>query len=102
MLKKELLLYSNVALSFQINLYQWKVGFLIYVVVISWPDIAFAVSWLARYLTNPGLLHQAAADRTLLYLRRHWNLDLQLGGGDEYVVASDTLFADNSTDRKSS
>ena len=49
------------------------------------PGIVFAVSRLARYLTNPGPLHQAAADRMLLYLKRYRNLGLQLGGGDEYV-----------------
>ena len=102
MSKEELLPYSDVASSSQINLYQRKVGSLMYAAVISRPDIAFAVSRLARYLTNPGPLHQAAADRTLLYLRRHRDLGLQLGGGDEYVVASDASFADNSADRKSS
>ena len=102
MLKEELLLYSNIALSSQINLYQQKVGSLMYAAVISRSNIVFAVSRLARYLTNPGPLHQAAANRTLLYLRRHRDLGLQLGGGDEYVVASDASFADNSADRKSS
>ena len=102
MLKDELLLYNDVALSSQINLYQRKVGSLMYAAVITRPDIAFAVSRLARFLTNPGPLHQTAADRTLLYLKRHRDLGLQLGGGDEYVVASDASFADNLADRKSS
>src|SRR6266536_1072920 len=102
MSKDDLLPYNDVALSSQINLYQRKVGSLMYAAVITRPDIAFAVSRLARFLTNPGPLHQTAADRTLLYLKRHRDLGLQLGGGDEYVVASDASFADNSADRKSS
>ena len=73
-----------------------------YAAVISRPDIAFAVSRLSHYFTNPGPLHQVAADRTLLYLKKHRDLGLQLGGGDEYMVASDASFADNSADRKSS
>ena len=73
-----------------------------YVTVITRPDIAFAVSQLARFLTNPGLLHQAAANRTLLYLKRYRNLDLQLSGDDEYMMTSDASFADNTTDCKSS
>jgi hypothetical protein len=31
-------------------------------------DIAFAVSWLSRFLTNPSPTHHRAADRVLLYL----------------------------------
>ena len=102
MSKDELLSYNDVASSSQINLYQRKVGSLMYAAVITRPDIAFAVSRLARFLTNPGPLHQAAADRTLLYLKRYRDLGLQLGGGDEYLVASDASFADNTADRKSS
>jgi hypothetical protein len=102
MSRDELLPYDGVASSSQINLYQRKVGSLMYAAVVTRPDIAFAVSRLARFLTNPGPLHQAAADRTLLYLKRYRELGLQLGGGDGYTVASDASFADNSTDRKSS
>ncbi len=51
---------------------------------------------------NPGSLHQAAADQTLLYLKRHRDLGLKLGGGDKYLVTSDALFADNTADCKSS
>ncbi len=102
MSRDELLPYNDVASSSQINLYQRKVGSLMYAAVVTRPDIAFAVSRLARFLTNPGPLHQAAADRTLLYLKRHRDLGLQLGGGDKYLVASDASFADNTADRKSS
>ena len=69
-----------------------------YVIIITQPDIIFAVSQLACYFTNPGSIHQAAADQTLLYLKRHWDLDLQLDRGNEYVVANDTSFTDNSID----
>ncbi len=48
------------------------------------------------------LLHQAAADQTLLYLKRHRDLDLQLNEDDEYLVTSDTSFVNNTADHKSS
>ena len=49
-----------------INKYQCKIGSLLYAAVTTRPDIAFATSRLARFLTNPGPEHQAAADRVLL------------------------------------
>ena len=64
-------------------------------------DIAFAVSRLARFLTNPSPEHHAAADRVLRYLYRYRRLGLQLGGADDFLVATDASFADN-RDRKSS
>ena len=101
MSKNELLFYNNIILSFQINLYQWKISFLMYAAVITCSDIAFAVSWLAHFLMNSEFLHQAAADQTLLYLKRYQNLNLQLNENDKYIITSDTLFANNITDQKS-
>ncbi|KJZ77348.1 hypothetical protein HIM_03072 [Hirsutella minnesotensis 3608] len=49
-----------------------------------------------------GLAHERAADRALSYLARTRGLALRLGGGDDFEVASDASFADDSTDRKSS
>lgn len=86
----------------EINKYQRKIGSLLYAAVTTRPDIAFATSRLARFLTNPGPEHQDAADRTLLYLLKTHSLCLRLGGGDSMQVASDASFADNTIDRKSS
>ena len=85
-----------------INKYQRKIGSLLYAAVTTRPDIAFATSRLARFLTNPGLEHQAAADRVLLYLLKTNTFCLRLGGGNSLQVASDASFADNTLDRKSS
>ena len=66
-----------------------------YAAVITCSDIAFAVSWLAYFLTNSESLHQAAADWILLYLKRHRDLSLQLNEDDKYLMTSDASFADN-------
>ena len=97
-------LFPNEGLSklSDIRRYQKKIGSLLYAAVITRPDIAFATSRLARFLVNPSSSHQEAADRVLLYLQQTQGLALQLGGGNDLVVASDASFADNTLDRKSS
>jgi hypothetical protein len=102
MIKAELLPREGFATPGEINLYQQKIGSLLFAAVNTRPDTAFAVSRLARFLTNPGPDHQSAADRVILYLNRTRTLALQLGGEDHLVVASDASFADNTLDRKSS
>jgi hypothetical protein len=84
------------------NKYQRKIGSLLFAAVTTRPDIAFATSRLARFLSNPNQEHHDAADRVLLYLSHTRWLALQLGGGDTLQVASDASFADNTLDRKSS
>ena len=76
MSKDKLLFYNDIVSYSQINLYQWKVRSLMYTAVITWLTIAFAVSWLAQFLTNSSSVHQAAADQILLYLKRYQDLGL--------------------------
>lgn len=102
MRKNELLPYQGKAKIFEIRNYQRKIGSILYLAVITRPDVAFAASRLSRFGQNPGPEHHEAADRTLLYIKNSHALALQLGGGDDFVVASDASFADNSLDRKSS
>ena len=98
----ELLPFQGQATSREVTAYQRKVGSLLYAAVITRPDIAFPTSRLARFNVNPGPEHDAAADRALCYLLNTRTLALELGGGDDFEVASDASFADNSLDRKSS
>ena len=100
MSKNEFLFYNNVASSFQINLYQQKISFLMYAAVITHSNIAFAVSWLACFLMNSESLHQAVTDWILLYLKRYQNLNLQLNEDDEYIVTSDVSFVNNTANCK--
>lgn len=98
----ELKPHNGSATSAEINKYQRKIGSLLFAAVTTRPDIVFATSRLARFLTNPGGIYQDAADRVLLYLRSTRARSLELGGGDGLEVASDVSFADNTLDRKSS
>jgi hypothetical protein len=102
MITKELLPYSGTATPGSVNLYQRKVGSVLYAAVTTRPDTSFAISRLARFNQNPGPEHHEAVDRVLRYLYVTRFLALELGGGDQYRVASDASFADNSLDRKSS
>lgn len=56
----------------------------------------------SRLTTNPSTRHHAAADRVLNYLARYRYFALQFSGEDDFIVASDASFADDSMDRKSS
>ena len=98
----KLLPREDQAFTYEVNKYQRKIGLLLYTAVITRPNITFATSRLARFITNPSSKHQDAADRVLLYLQRTNALALQFGGGDGLLVASDASFADNTLDRKSS
>jgi hypothetical protein len=98
----ELLPRDDIALASEVTRYQKKIGSILYAAVITRPDVAFAASRLARFLTNPSPIHQAAADRVLLYLLNTRGLGLQFGGEDDFIVYSDASFADNTIDRKSS
>ena len=102
MSKEELLPYDEITERASCKAYLRKIGSLLYAAVITRPDVAFAVSRLARFTTNPGPKHHEAADRVLLYLHSTSSLALQYRREDDFQVASDASFADNSIDRKSS
>jgi len=64
--------------------------------------MAFPVSRLSRFLVNPGPEHHEAVQRVIQYLYDTRHFALQFGRGNDFQVASDASFADNSLDRKSS
>ncbi|KAL2137689.1 hypothetical protein VTI28DRAFT_8559 [Corynascus sepedonium] len=100
--KDELKPYDGIATKLEITMYQRKVGSILYIAVMTRPDIAFATSRLARFLTNPGPKHHVAVDRVILYLKGTSHLGLQFGGEDDFRSSSDASYADNTLDRKSS
>ena len=105
---EELLPRSKTEMAFplRINIYQRKVSSILYTAIITRPDITFAASRLSQLPINPSKKHQRAADRVLLYLNRTQGYALEFGGGDnfvdDFVVASNASFADNTRDQKSS
>ena len=64
----ELLPYNGLADHSEIQCYQRVVGSVIHAAVNTRPNVAFAVSRLARFLSNPGRAHQEAIDGVLNYL----------------------------------
>ena len=51
-----------------------------YVVVATRPDIAYAVSYLARFMSNPGPAHWEAVKRVIRYLKGTKDAKLILSG----------------------
>ncbi|KAM4059096.1 reverse transcriptase (RNA-dependent DNA polymerase) [Hirsutella rhossiliensis] len=68
MTTEELLPSTSRASEQEIHRYLQKVGSILFAAISTRPDIAFAVSRLARHNQNPNESHQKAADRVILYL----------------------------------
>jgi hypothetical protein len=98
----ELLPNQKHASPAEIQKYQRKIGFLLFAAISTRPDIAFAISRLAKILNNLNSTHHKAADRVLMYLYNTRQLFLRFGGQNNLMIASDASFANNSTNRKSS
>ncbi|XP_044718786.1 polyprotein [Hirsutella rhossiliensis] len=103
---EELLPATSQANEREKHQYLQKVGSVLFSAISTRPDIAFAVSRLARHNHNPDEKHQKAADRVILFLFATRSYALRLGGGSKeaelFLCSSDASFADNSVDRKSS
>jgi hypothetical protein len=88
-----------------VDLYQQKIGSVLFAAISTRPDIAFSVSRLARFNLNPSKTHHMAADRVILYLYKTRSYAIRLGGMrkiETFLTSSDSSFADNTLDRKSS
>jgi hypothetical protein len=89
-----------------IKRYQKLISSLLYTAMLLRPDIAFAVSKLSHFLTNPGLVHFTAALRVLRYIWSQRFLSIQYGssehGSEGIIIASDASFANDEKTRKSS
>lgn len=111
MTETELLLSQEKADRPSVMKYQRKMGSLLYAAVTTRPDIAFAVSRLARFNQNPSEEHQQAVDRVIQFLYHTRSMaicyggdarDRETDGARTFICASDASFADNTEDRKSS
>jgi len=85
--------------------YQRCIGSLMYLMVCTRPDIAYAVGVLSRHVTCPGNVHMQAVKRVFRYLRgtSHFKLNFQV---DDSITSSTEVYVDSDwagdrTDRKS-
>jgi hypothetical protein len=80
-----------------------QLGSIMYAMVITRPDIAFAVSSLAQHTTNPGPEHWNALKRIFFYLRSTIEYCITFGGesNDKLAGYTDASFAEDSATRRS-
>ena len=82
--------------------YASAIGSLMYAMLCTRPDIAYAVSVTSRFQSNPGLEHWVAVKAILKYLRRTKDLVLIYEGGDLQLTGfTDSDFQSYVDDRKS-
>ncbi|KAM1185452.1 hypothetical protein ACFX2G_015060 [Malus domestica] len=83
--------------------YASAIGSLMYAMICTRPDIAYAVSITSRYQSNPGSKHWAAIKTVLKYLRRTKDMFLIYGGAVELRVeaCTDADFQSDVDDRSS-
>ena len=83
--------------------YQSAVGSLLYLSTRTRPDLAYAVGVVAKFSSNPTILHWSAVKRILRYLNGTIDLGLTYGRGDNFnlVGFSDADWAGDLDDRKS-
>jgi hypothetical protein len=62
--------------------YATLIGTLMYLMTCTRPDIAYAVGFLCRFMSNPGKAHWLAATRVIRYLKGTPTLGLTYGGHD--------------------
>ena len=85
--------------------YQRAIGSLMYAMVQTRPDIAYAVSTLAQFSSNPNGTHWAAVKRVFRYLKGTLNLGIEYNKdavqGQELVGYSDADYAGDRDNRRS-
>ena len=81
--------------------YREAVGSLMYVMVMTRPDIAFAVGQVAQFCQNPGQAHWNAVKRIISYLAGTSNYGLCFNPGDSLTGYTDADFAGDIDTRKS-
>jgi len=74
--------------------YARAIGKVMYLCLVSFPQLAFTVRTLSQFMQNPGLAHWEGIKRILRYLKGAKDLQLVLGGASEGLVGyTDSDFA---------
>ena len=66
--------------------YAFEIGSIMYAMLSTCPDVAYPLSLMSRYQSDPGDGHWSAVKNILKYLRRTKDALLVFGGEDELVV----------------
>jgi hypothetical protein len=78
--------FGNVQMEMEGVPYKAAVGSLMYAMVGTRPDLAFAVSTVSQFMAKAGPSHWMAVKRILRYLKGSLELKLSLGGNDISLV----------------
>ena len=82
--------------------YQSAVGSLMYAMLCTRPDIAYAVGVVSRFMSNPGEAHWSAVKWIFRYLRGTSKMCLCFGSGDPILQGyTDVDYAGDMDSRKS-
>ncbi len=90
--------------SQRVYVFQQKIEFFNFVVVIFRLDIIFAIAKLAQFLKNSDSDHLIAVDRVISYLNEIKNLAIEYSSriANILLCVNDAVFADDELTRKSS
>ena len=80
--------------------YREVIGSLMYAMVYTRPDIAFALGRLSQYNQDPAEHHERALRRLMRYLRSTIGNRIRFGPNGKLIVYSDADWASDKTDRK--
>lgn len=96
------LVKDDVGIKVDKTYYKQIVGSLMYLTATR-PDMIFVVSLISRFIENPTQLHLQAAKRVLRYLKgtTDFGIFYRKGGDDELIGYSDSDYAGDLEDRKS-
>jgi hypothetical protein len=81
--------------------YQRLVGSLLWVAILTRPDIVFAVGWLGRYASAPTEGHMIAAKRVLRYLAGTRRYGIGYSAEGDLWGSCDASFAEDTENRRS-
>ena len=81
--------------------YQKRIDSLMYAMIETRSDIAYAIGKLSQYCQNPSMRHRTALDRVLRYLKRTVDLALLYDKTASPICYADASYGDNQIDRKS-
>jgi hypothetical protein len=89
--------------TFNKTAYQQAVGSLMYVMVGTRPDLAFAVALVSKFCSNPSTTHWLAVKRIFRYLKgtANYGIEYQATRADQLIGYCDSDWGNDNTDRRS-